>query len=110
MGDFKLLQHLSGSLKNPQSMSLEQLRSTTREFITLRNKVIEYIWSLKGQLSRASESIVRLDVSKQISEVQQSLDKCASEQQIKDLLKEIKDKEIIEIGCSSIGGSTPYSL
>ena len=110
MTDFKLLQHLSKSLKNPSSLPLNLLRVKTKEYRALHNEVMERIWSLKGDLTTAIDEAGRVELNKQINELEKVLKDCSTEVQLKELLKVIKDKEITECGFSKIGGLSPYSL
>lgn len=98
MGDFKLLEHLRASgegLKDPEALSLSDLKTKTKEFRELHTKITEQIWSLNLQMIKLTGDAL-LQLKKERDELKKLFSECNSQGAIIELLKIIKEKEGIE--------------
>jgi hypothetical protein len=112
MADFELLKSLSDILKKRSelTLTLDQLKAKTDEYIKLRNQVVDEIWLLKAKNTRVATNDERLLISIEIKEIQKKLNACQSEDQIALLINEIKNKEMEENGHSNLDSNSPYIL
>jgi len=109
MSDFKLLIQLRDSLKEPRALTLNQLKTKTKEFRRLHNTVVESIWALGINITKATGE-VQAQLTKERRDLVELLKECNSRETIFDLIKEIKEKEKSECGHTIIDTGSPYAL
>ena len=104
------LKDLGELLDKSNKLSLEQLKSNADQYLKLRNTVANEIWLLKLKIKKSTSNSERLSLSAEITELKEKFAACKSEEEIINLIAEIRNRELSENGSSDIRDNSPYTL
>ena len=104
---FLLLQQLHKTLTCSSNEGYSSLRERSRTALDLYTKVLEYGWSMKSRIAREQDEHLVKKLQDEFTKLEHDLQDKHYKERMDELLAALKEKEILEHGCSKIGSSSP---